>query len=140
MTQEPLMLGVGHQDVDRRGESRRFVQDALVGMVVAQDGSWNGQQILPEGWVAEATVPSAPHVQPGKLMPDYPLGYQYQWWTFPDDDRSFAGEGIHGQLLFVNPELDLVMMKTSDWLTAWEPEKEAETWAFWQAVQDQVRG
>jgi CubicO group peptidase (beta-lactamase class C family) len=112
---------------------------ARFGLLNAYDGLWQGQRVLPEGWVAEATIPDSPQVQPGKLYPGYPLGYQYQWWTFPDDDHSFTAEGIHGQLLMVNPVLDLVLVKTSDWETAWEDDKEAETWALWQAVQDRVR-
>ena len=69
------------------------------GLLMARDGELAGQQILPAGWVAEATIPDSPQVQPGKLYDGYKLGYQYQWWTFPDDDHSFTGEGIHGQLL-----------------------------------------
>ncbi|MEM6706274.1 MAG: serine hydrolase [Acidobacteriota bacterium] len=112
---------------------------ARFGLLMAQDGVWNGERILPEGWVAEATIPDAPHVQPGKLSEGYKMGYQYQWWTFPDDDKSFTGEGIHGQLLMVNPVLDLVMVKTSDWELAWDDNKEAESWALWDAVQEWVR-
>ena len=42
-----------------------------------------GQRLLPEGWVAEATQSDMPQVQPGKLYDGYEMGYQYQWWTFP---------------------------------------------------------
>ena len=109
------------------------------GLLMARDGKLGGQQILPAGWVAEATIPDSPQVQPGKLYDGYKLGYQYQWWTFPDDDHSFTGEGIHGQLLMVNPELDLVIVKTSDWETAWEDDKERETWALFDAVAETLR-
>jgi CubicO group peptidase (beta-lactamase class C family) len=104
------------------------------GQLMAYDGMWDGDRILPAGWVAEATIPDAPHVQPGELADGYKMGYQYQWWTFPDDDHSFTGEGIYGQLLMVNPELDLVMVKTSAWPSAWVSDKERESWALWDAV------
>jgi hypothetical protein len=110
------------------------------GLLMAKEGIWNGRPVLPEGWVAEATIPDSPQVQPGELYDGYRLGYQYQWWTFPDEDHSFTGEGIHGQLLMVNPELDLVLVKTSDWETAWESDKERETWALWDSIQEWVRG
>jgi CubicO group peptidase (beta-lactamase class C family) len=109
------------------------------GLLMARDGVWNGKRILPEGWVAEATIPSSPQVQPGELEDGYELGYQYQWWTFPGADHSFTAEGIHGQLLMVNPALDLVLVKTSDWETAWEGDKERETWALFDAIADWIR-
>ena len=110
-----------------------------LGLLMAYDGVWQGKRILPEGWVAEATIPDAPHVEPGKLMEGYKMGYQYQWWTFPDEDKSFTGEGIYGQLLMVNPVLDLVLVKTSAWPSAWVGAKEVESWALFEAVSDWVR-
>lgn len=111
---------------------------ARFGALMAHDGEWNGQRILPEDWVAEATIPSSPQVQPGELIDGYPLGYQYQWWTFPDEHHSFTGEGIHGQLLMVDPVLGLVLAKTSDWQSAWEGAKEEETWALFDAAREWV--
>lgn len=110
-----------------------------LGLLMAYDGVWQGRRILPEGWVAEATLPDAPHVQPGKLMEGYKMGYQYQWWTFPGEDGSFTGEGIYGQLLMVNPVLDLVVVKTSAWPEPWVGAKEEESWALFEAVSDWVR-
>ncbi len=107
---------------------------ARFGLLMANDGFVEGERVLPEGWVEEATVPSQDHVQPGNLMAGYKLGYQYQWWTFPDADHSFVAEGIHGQLIMVNPELDLVVVKTSDWEEAWDGVMEAETWALFDAL------
>ena len=109
------------------------------GLLMAYDGVWNGRRLLPEGWVVEATIPDSPQVQPGELVDGYQLGYQYQWWSFPDEDHSFTGEGIHGQLLMVNPVLDLVVVKTSDWETAWQSDKERETWALFEAIADWTR-
>lgn len=111
-----------------------------LGQLMAWDGVWEGDRILPAGWVAEATVPDAPHVQPGQLTEGYKMGYQYQWWTFPDEDHSFTGEGIYGQLLMVNPVLDLVMVKTSAWPSPWVGDKERESWALWDAVNEWARG
>ena len=110
-----------------------------LGLLMAYDGMWEGQRILPAGWVAEATIPDAPHVQPGMLYPDYPMGYQYQWWTFPGEDHAFNRQGIHGQFLLVNPVLDLVMVKTSDWPTSWIDEQEKETYALFESLSEMVR-
>lgn len=109
------------------------------GLLMAHDGKWRGEQLLPEGWVAEATVPRDPHVDYGKLIPEYPLGYGYQWWCFPGPDHSFTGQGIHGQFVMVNPVLDLVVVKTSAWPVPWDDAKERETYAFFHAVEESLR-
>ncbi len=78
---------------------------------------WPGRRLLalvdaiawPVAWIALATQPQRPQVQYGKLG-DGPLGYGYQWWLIPGADRAFTGEGIYGQFLMVNPQLDLVVM------------------------------
>jgi CubicO group peptidase (beta-lactamase class C family) len=110
------------------------------GLLFAYEGKWRGEPLLPEGWVAEATVPRDPQVDYGKLAPDYPLGYGYQWWCFPGPDHAFTGQGIHGQFLMVNPVLDLVVVKTSAWPVPWDDAKEKETYAFFHAVEERLRG
>jgi CubicO group peptidase (beta-lactamase class C family) len=107
---------------------------------MAYEGQWRGEQLLPEGWVAEATVPHDPQVDYGKLIPDYPLGYGYQWWCFPGPDQAFTGQGIHGQFVMVNPVLDLIVVKTSAWPVPWDDAKERETYAFFRAVEESLRG
>jgi hypothetical protein len=39
----------------------------------------------------------------------------------------------------VDPDLDLVVVKTSAWPVAWDPKKEMESYAFFNAVRDAVR-
>lgn len=109
------------------------------GLLMAYEGKWRGEQLLPEGWVAEATIPHDPQVDYGKLIPDYPLGYGYQWWCFPGPDHAFTGQGIHGQFVMVNPVLDLVVVKTSAWPVPWDDAKERETYAFFHAVEENLR-
>lgn len=131
--------GAGGVECALGGFNARVRDYGRFGLLMAYDGLWNGERLLPEGWVSEATVPDSPQVAPGKLYQGYKLGYQYQWWTFPDPDHSFTAEGIHGQLLMVNPVLDLVLVKTSDWEAAWDDEMEYETWALWDAIQAWAR-
>jgi CubicO group peptidase (beta-lactamase class C family) len=107
---------------------------ARLGLLMAQDGIWQGQRLLPAGWVAEATQPDRPQVQPGKLYPGYELGYQYQWWTFPGDDHAFTGQGVNGQFLYVNPAKQLVIVVTSAWPDWWSDDLEQHTYAVFDAV------
>lgn len=94
--------------------------------------------MLPKGWIAQATQPQRPQVGYGKLS-EGPLGYGYQWWLIPGADRAFTGEGIYGQFLMVNPALDLVMVKTSNWTGAWDAQMSAETFALFDALSEKVR-
>jgi CubicO group peptidase (beta-lactamase class C family) len=101
------------------------------GLMFLNRGKFNGRQIVPAEWIARATVPDGPQVQPGKLVKGSSLGYGYQWWTFPDDG-AYAAEGIYFQFIFVNPKENLVIVKSSAYDHAWDPDLEGQTYAaFW---------
>lgn len=111
---------------------------ARFGLLMAFDGALDERRILPKGWVAEATVPDRPHLQPGRLYSGYPLGYQYQWWCFPGDHHAFTAQGIYGQFVVVDPVLDLVVVKTSNWPTPWVLPHELELYALFDALSARV--
>jgi CubicO group peptidase (beta-lactamase class C family) len=106
---------------------------ARFGLLMLQDGTWQGRQLLPEGWVAAATRPDRPQVQPGRLYNGYPLGYQYQWWTFAGPDNAFTAQGINGQFLYVNPAHQLVIVVTAVWPSFWDNGLERELYAIFEA-------
>ena len=87
---------------------------------------------LPSGWVAAATVPSDPQVQHGKLYEGIDLGYQYQWWSFPD--QSFEAQGIHGQFIYVNPQTEIVVVVASAWPEPWVFDHELEFYALIESL------
>jgi CubicO group peptidase (beta-lactamase class C family) len=125
-----MELGCGSLSITLR-DCARF------GQLMLNDGLYDGNQILPKGWVAEATTPDSPQVQPGKLVEGYPLGYQYQWWTFPGDEQHpYLGEGVFGQFLYINPSENIVIVKTSAWPVAWDDNKEIETYSLFQSIEE----
>ena len=81
-----------------------------------QKGKWNGQQILPEGWVEEATtfkIDNAPYdTQAKKDSSDWKQGYCYQFWR--SRHNSYRGDGAFGQFALVLPEEDAVIVITSE--------------------------
>jgi CubicO group peptidase (beta-lactamase class C family) len=89
-----------------------------LGMLLANDGTVGGKQILPRDYLLEATdwhrQPDA--FAPGKATPYF--GYGYQFWLFPGEKRRFALLGVYGQSIFVDPELKLVMVITAAAKTA----------------------
>jgi CubicO group peptidase (beta-lactamase class C family) len=80
---------------------------ARIGQLYLQDGVWEGERILPEGWVAAATARHVDSVPGGG-------GYGYQWWR-PDRDgvTVWAGMGFGDQFLLVLPEHGVVGAITS---------------------------
>jgi CubicO group peptidase (beta-lactamase class C family) len=98
------------------------------GLFILNDGIAGGERILPEGWVAEASHPRAdsPQSSYGQIEQGWPLGYGYQWWSFPkgskapkNHDGAFTGIGIFGQFLYINPKERVVIVHWGCWPDPW---------------------
>lgn len=111
---------------------------ARVGMMLAYDGAWNGRQIVPRQWVLDATTAQAPFLRPGLATPFF--GYGYQVWLFPGPRRQFAFLGIHGQAIFVDPGLQLVLVHTAVRVKASQDPAALELRALWDALVAKVGG
>ncbi|MCP5397284.1 MAG: beta-lactamase family protein [Sphingomonadaceae bacterium] len=103
---------------------------ARFGLFILGGGVADGKQVLPDGWLAEATTKQADIGAPGR-------GYGFQWWT--NNDGSFAAQGIFGQGIFIDPARKLVIASNGNWPIAsdWEdrgPQREE----FYKAVQKAV--
>ncbi len=79
---------------------------ARFGVFMLNGGLVNGQPVLPDWWIAQATTKEADIGEPGK-------GYGFQWWTF--DDGTYAAQGIFGQGIFIDPKRKLVIASNSNW-------------------------
>lgn len=85
---------------------------ARFGFLYLNNGYWNGQSIVPEQWVQQSTeqqIQAVSHPLYGTF------GYGYQWWVKQVDGcSSFRAWGRRGQYIVVVPELDLVIVVTSN--------------------------
>ena len=73
---------------------------ARIGLLVAQEGVWNGQQLVPADWIAESTAASAPGG----------AAYGYQWWLPPDAaPGEVYGRGVYGQFLWIDRDAGVVI-------------------------------
>jgi CubicO group peptidase (beta-lactamase class C family) len=106
-----------------------------LGLLLADGGRANGKQLIPSAWLQESTTPTRPHVQP-YIASSY-FGYGYQFWTFPGSKRRFALIGVRGQVIFVDPELRLVLVQTAVWKTAGDRSARAELLALWRGIVEQ---
>lgn len=80
---------------------------ARFGLLYLNDGVWNGERILPEGWVEYTRTP-APANEQGR--------YGAQWWLYGVDERLpddvYSTAGARGQHSTVVPSKDLVVVRT----------------------------
>lgn len=84
---------------------------ARFGLFLAADGIWNGERILPEGWVRFATTPA-----PSRPVRAGQWGYGAQFWLLDSMPGVPAGTyttaGNKGQFVTVVPAHDLVIVRT----------------------------
>ena len=116
---------------------------ARFGAFVLGDGVVDGVRVLPQGWTAESTavVPGSIYA-PGKLPGFEPLGYGYQWWTFPAaaGRRAFGALGIFGQQIYVDVDAQLVIVLNSAWPEPVHEKSRLESYVFFDAATRALRG
>ena len=79
------------------------------GLLYLQKGVWQGERLLPEDWVAEATAKQVSNgTDPDN---DWAMGYGYQFWRCRH--RAYRGDGAFGQLCVVLPDQDMVVAMTA---------------------------
>ena len=100
---------------------------ARIGLFAMRGGTLpDGTQVLAEDWMTESTTPSQGSE-----------GYGYLWWL--RGGGTYAGIGIFGQLLWVDPNEEVVIVTHSAWPTAVGRELGAHRWAFVEALAEAVR-
>jgi CubicO group peptidase (beta-lactamase class C family) len=81
-----------------------------------QKGKWNGRQLLPIGWVEEAStahiIQHPDYSQAKRDSSDWEQGYGYQMWRCRNN--AYRGDGAFGQYAIVLPEQDAVIAITSE--------------------------
>lgn len=86
---------------------------ARLGLLMEQDGVWNGKALLPADWVARATLTTEDRLKPGVFAMDPNRGYGWHWWTYPDG--TFIAGGANGQGVYVDQANDIVVARASAW-------------------------
>lgn len=82
---------------------------AKFGQLILNDGEWNGVQLIPANYLHAATVDQLDGIAANGE-------YGYLWWPGEVDDHdSFAAVGFGGQYITVVPELELVVVITSNY-------------------------
>jgi CubicO group peptidase (beta-lactamase class C family) len=86
-------------EVGGSGLSATLRDYARFGLFLLNDGVIDGERVLPEGWLEEASKP--------KTVDGKKVDYGYMLW--PLHGNSYAAIGIFGQFVFVDPDKQLVV-------------------------------
>ena len=85
---------------------------ARFGEMMRGMGSFNGQQIVPEGVVngitagaSQAHFASAGYM----LLPNW--SYQSMWWLTHNEHGAYTARGIHGQACYIDPKAEMVIAR-----------------------------
>ena len=84
---------------------------ARFGQLYLQEGVWEGRQLLPAGWVAEASAAHSDNSNHPSGNPDWTQGYGYQLWRCRHD--AYRGDGAFGQFCVIMPKQEAVLVTTS---------------------------
>lgn len=115
-------LGYDNADVTINGKTMRSVpggtrwgaglwmssrDHARFGLLMARAGKWNGRQLVPSNWIAQATTRGGPANS---------NDYGYLWWlntkggTKGVPTTSYQAQGNGSNTVFIDPEHDLVVV------------------------------
>ncbi len=123
---EPIGITGAEWDTDSQGYNVGGATLALTprematfGYLYLNNGMWDGEQIVPADWVTLTTTAQ-----------DEETDYGYLWWRgeheFFGGYPAFAALGYGGDIIFVYPELDLVVVTKTSYLVTATPADEQE--------------
>lgn len=80
------------------------------GLFFLNGATMNDESIVADGWIEAATTSADAAINSDGG------GYGYQWWV--TNGPAFRAVGIFGQMIYINPELDLVVVTQGAYKTA----------------------
>ncbi len=88
---------------------------AKTGQMMLDGGKYAGKQVVPADYLEEATTAyfawGPPTGSSPEMAPSYHQGYGYQFWINGD---GYNTAGAHGQMIFVLPKYDAVVVGIAD--------------------------
>ena len=97
---------------------------ARVGMFALNQGKLkDGTEVLPKKWIKDSTKASKAYRY-----------YGYQWWLSGPPYESFYAQGIFGQMIWIDPPTQTIIVMHSAWDKAWTPEAYQQKFALLTAI------
>ncbi len=110
----------------------RLIDFAHLGEFYLRDGIWDGQQLVPDGWVQTAGMPGASFQEPT----DDESGYAMQFWVPPGSEGEFYGAGAFGQYVWIDTRRKVVIAQFAAQIPG--DAEEAERNAAFRAIAEAV--
>ncbi len=82
---------------------------ARIGAMVANDGHWNGKQIVSKKWIEES-ITSYSNLKENHINYGRYDGFGYQWWI-SSDTKTVWSDGYGERFLIINPDQNLVLVE-----------------------------
>ncbi len=87
-----------------------------LGILYLQDGVWNGQRLLPEGWATFVATPALDQPPVKRGDGSTVMGYGAQFWLlnarFPNvPNDAYTAAGHRGQYMVIIPSKNLVIVR-----------------------------
>ena len=100
------------------GINARAVDFAKFGRLFLHNGNWDGAQVVPAEWVAEATQADTSIDYKSYYYDDYIFAngqgyYKYMWWGIQRDEQNydFIAQGNHGQFIYISPNKNMIILR-----------------------------
>jgi CubicO group peptidase (beta-lactamase class C family) len=88
---------------------------ARFGQMYASGGRFNDRQILPAAYVDD-TLAGEPEAFAGPYKDVFPrAAYRNQFWIRDVDKAQFMARGVFGQMIYIDPPNEIVVVKLSTW-------------------------
>ncbi len=85
---------------------------ARVGLLLLNNGSWNGEQLVSQSFVHESISAQIPGQEwPERFKKAGWRNYGYNWWLASEGRGDFFALGKDGQWLYVNPSSDVIIVR-----------------------------
>jgi CubicO group peptidase (beta-lactamase class C family) len=84
---------------------------ARIGALLANQGHWNGKQIIPTQWLKEMTTLHGEHLRKVAIDREPRMGYGYHIWLMAPNQIALRGH--RGQVIFVDQLNKIVMVQTA---------------------------
>lgn len=113
---------------------------AAFGEMIRNDGFFNGKQIIPQGLMRDIIENS----NANKFDKDsYPLlkgwAYRNMWWVMKNSDQAFCARGVHGQVIYINPVAETVIVRLASHPNASNSVNDPFSLPAYQAVADYLK-